>query len=202
MLTDDYVDSDDECELEEYAEPVERYDDCLYYPIRIGETLDREYRVEHKLGHGGFSTVWMAHEIRKKRDVALKIMSPGEAGEHELYMQDQIFHHVPNTYNLLMYEATFTLRGPRGHHRVLLFPMRGPSLASRLRQASMASRMSVAYQLLKTLASLHHSQIVHCGDLTLIFSLELYANTFHRPERKECLMGCEAPGSLQHRDQT
>ena len=39
------------------------------------------YRIEHKLGHGDFSTVWLARDIKKKRDVALKIMIPGDAGD-------------------------------------------------------------------------------------------------------------------------
>ena len=151
------------------------------------------YRVEQKLGHGGFSTVWMAHEIGKKKDVALKIMIPGKVGDHELYMQDEILRLVPNTFNLLTYEATFILRGHHGDHRVLVFPVRGPNLQSRLRQASMASRMSATYQLLKTLASLHRSEIVHCGELALALSLELHANLFHRPEPRDCLMGYEAP---------
>ncbi|WEW61765.1 hypothetical protein PRK78_007259 [Emydomyces testavorans] len=49
----DFVDSDDEFEIEESAEPLERYHQPgLYYPICIGEVLAQTYRIEHKLGHG------------------------------------------------------------------------------------------------------------------------------------------------------
>ena len=123
MDTGDFVDFEGEDDVEDHAEPVERYRQGLYYPVCIGETLDRKYCVEHKLGHGGFSTVWLAHEMEKNKDVALKIVVPGEAGERELYMQNKILRLVPNTSNLLTYEATFILSGHHGDHRVLVFPV-------------------------------------------------------------------------------
>ncbi|KAL7917809.1 hypothetical protein ACQKWADRAFT_305835 [Trichoderma austrokoningii] len=53
----DFVDSDYECDVEDACEPLDRYEEELYYPLCIGEILVNRYRVEHKLGHGGFSTV-------------------------------------------------------------------------------------------------------------------------------------------------
>jgi hypothetical protein len=53
----DFVDSDGEWDLVEYVEPSERYHEGLYYPICIGDIVGQVYRIEHKLGHGGFSTV-------------------------------------------------------------------------------------------------------------------------------------------------
>lgn len=130
----DIVDSDDEHELEESAEPIERYFfSGLYYPICIGQVLDQRYRIEHKFGLGGFSTVWMAHGIRMEGDVALKIMIYGGTGDYELSMQNEIIRTVQGTSNLLTYEDTFSLRGYMGIHRVLVFPLRGPSLGSHLK---------------------------------------------------------------------
>lgn len=161
----DFVGSDDEYEVEESAEPFERYlRGDLYYPIRIGQILIQTYRIEHKLGHGGFSTVWMAHDIRKKRDVALKIIVSGDAGEYELSMQNEIIRTVQDTSDLLTYEDTFLLRGYRGDHRVLVFPVRGPSLGSCLKQMSVAARMSAARPLLKALKCLHNGGIVYRGE--------------------------------------
>jgi serine/threonine protein kinase len=89
----DFVGSDEECEIEEVAEPLDRYYkglQGLYYPIRIGQVLDQTYRIEHKLGHGGFSTVWLAYDMKNKRNVALKIIVPGNVGENELRVQNKI----------------------------------------------------------------------------------------------------------------
>ncbi|KAH6960050.1 hypothetical protein BKA56DRAFT_454470, partial [Ilyonectria sp. MPI-CAGE-AT-0026] len=69
----DFVDSDGEGDIEEVSEPSGRYEEGLYYPVCIGEVLLSRYCIQHKLGHGGFSTVWMAHGLLSKKDVALKI---------------------------------------------------------------------------------------------------------------------------------
>ncbi|KAF2463688.1 kinase-like protein [Lindgomyces ingoldianus] len=134
----DFVNSDDEedvQDLEENAEPL-----SLYF----------RYRIEHKLGHGGFSTVWMAHDIVKKKVFALKITTLArDAVDRE------------NTSKLLPSCEAFSLPSPNGHHRVLVFPLRGPSLHSCFASMSMANRMSAAKQVLQTLKSLHDANIVH-----------------------------------------
>ncbi|KAK7425029.1 hypothetical protein QQZ08_008305 [Neonectria magnoliae] len=162
----DFVDSDDECEIEEVAESPDRYVQGLYYPTYIGEVLADKYRVEHKLGHGGFSTVWMAYDLLGKRDVALKIMKPGDSGEHEYHIQNEIIRTVQDTSHLLTYWETFLLRGSHGNHRVLVFPLQGPNLRDCTRQKPVATRMSAARQLLQALKGLHDSGIVHRGKLT------------------------------------
>ena len=151
-----FTDVDDWLEYEEVAEPMESYlISGIFYPITIRKILDQRYRTEHNLGHGGFATVWLAHDIRKKRDVALKIMIYGDAGDDELRMQNKIIRTVQDSSNLLTYEDTFfSLRGYMGDHRVLVFPVRGPSLRHCLKQMSIAARMSAAGQLLKALKCL------------------------------------------------
>jgi serine/threonine protein kinase len=57
-----------------------------YYPIYIGEILIDRYTIIHKLGHGIFSTVWLARDNKEKRDVALKILITGDRGEDEYSM--------------------------------------------------------------------------------------------------------------------
>jgi hypothetical protein len=94
----DFVDSDEECEVEEVTEAVERYNNGLYYPICIGDVLVGKYRIEHKLGHGGFSTVWLACDIQQDKYVALKIMISG-TGEDEYRMQTEIIRTVQDTSN-------------------------------------------------------------------------------------------------------
>ena len=81
---------DEEDYVDELAEESLMYDTekCsrVFYPIRIGEALNQRYRIDHKVGHGGFSTVWMAYDLQDKKDVALKIMASGDSGEHEYQM--------------------------------------------------------------------------------------------------------------------
>lgn len=160
----DFVDSDDEFEVEEVSENPQRYLEGLYYPICIGETLADRYRIEQKLGHGGFSTVWMAYDMLAKKDVALKIMTPEESNEHEYKMQTEIARSIHHNSHLILYENTFLLRGLSVDHRVLVLPLQSPNLRDHLRQKPVAVRMSAAKQLLQAISHLHDSGIVHRGQ--------------------------------------
>ncbi|TVY89286.1 Serine/threonine-protein kinase [Lachnellula willkommii] len=162
----DLVDSDNEEEvddLEENAEPLLSYfQPPFYYPICIGNVLAQRYRIEHKLGHGGFSTVWMAHDIVTKKDVALKVtILARHAADPESTMHNEIRQRVRDTSKLLLSCETFSLPSSNGHHRVLVFPLRGPSLHSCFASMSMANRMSAAKQVLQALKCLHNANIVH-----------------------------------------
>jgi hypothetical protein len=47
------------------AEPLHRYGRGGYCPVTLGETLKSgRYKVLHKLGWGGYSTVWAARDQR------------------------------------------------------------------------------------------------------------------------------------------
>ncbi|KAK2762653.1 hypothetical protein FQN54_000826 [Arachnomyces sp. PD_36] len=55
------------------AEVLEKYEPGGYHPIMIGDILHRRYRIVDKLGFGGYSTVWLAHDTSLKRYVAVKV---------------------------------------------------------------------------------------------------------------------------------
>ena len=44
-------------------------------------TLDGRYRLEQRIGIGGMSEVWRAHDAVLDRPVAVKVMSPGQEGQ-------------------------------------------------------------------------------------------------------------------------
>jgi serine/threonine protein kinase len=161
----DWEDDDNLDDIEENAEPASFYSDAsIYYPIHIGQVLAQKYRIEHKLGHGGFSTVWMAHNIQTSQDVALKICTvTSDTVNREWNMHNEIRARVKDTSNLLLSFEIFFITASRGHHTVLVFPLRGPNLQSCLVNLSMADRMSAAKQTLEALKQLHDAKIVHRG---------------------------------------
>ncbi|KAJ5209341.1 hypothetical protein N7449_003720 [Penicillium cf. viridicatum] len=121
----DFVSNENEqVDLEYVVEPWHKYDTKetpnVFYPIYFGEVLNERHLVEHKLGFGGGSTVWMAHDLQHRRDAALKVMSFGDWGENEYRMQEEILQNVQDTSHLLTYLGTFLL--PGNQHRVLVFP--------------------------------------------------------------------------------
>lgn len=160
----------EEEDIEEVAEHSRMYNQKeaasrVFYPVCVGEVLNERYLIGHKIGHGGFSTVWLAHDLERKTDVALKNMASGKSGELEIQMQKKILQRVQDTSHLVTYLTTFSLVGDKcSSHRVLVFPWRGDCLDDlRVKKMTMTTRMSAARQLLEALESLHKAGIVHRG---------------------------------------
>lgn len=65
--------------INEGLEPLEEYQHGGFHPVHLGDTLgsSNRYRVIHKLGHGGFGTVWLCRDSRDLRYVAVKVMVAG-----------------------------------------------------------------------------------------------------------------------------
>ncbi|KAJ5362562.1 hypothetical protein N7541_003406 [Penicillium brevicompactum] len=157
---------EEELDLEE-VEPWHRYAteeaQNVLYSISVGEVLNERYLVEHKLGFGGGSTVWMAFDLQEKTNVALKVMAVGKWGDNETEIQDEIIKTVQHTSRLVLYTTTFSLlRDDGSPHRVLVLPMKGSSICTlTLKKTPMASHMSAAQKSLETVASLHEAGILH-----------------------------------------
>lgn len=45
-------------------EPLKHYVRGGYHPISLGDVFQHRYKVIRKLGWGGYSTVWLAHDQR------------------------------------------------------------------------------------------------------------------------------------------
>ncbi|KAF4452936.1 CMGC protein kinase [Fusarium austroafricanum] len=180
----DFVDSDDEYEFDELAEDPEKYTYGIYYPTFIGEILANRYRINHKLGHGGFSVVWMAYDMLDNRDVALKIMVPGNSGEREYYIHDDIANAVSDTSRLLLCLDAFHVQGSHGNHRVLVLPLQGPNIRDYVLEKPISARMLAARQLLQGLEALHKGGIVHCDLNSANVMFGLYPLGNHDPTAK------------------
>ena len=112
-------------------ENVEQYEKGGYHPVRLyDDLLNNRYVLVHKLGHGGFGTVWLARDFYKSRHVALKILQADASRSCKELQAYQILtkggrEAVPHAALLLDY---FNIKGPNGQHVCLVLPVLGPGL--------------------------------------------------------------------------
>jgi serine/threonine-protein kinase SRPK3 len=166
-------------------EDVEEYRPGGYHPISIGDVFGRgRYKVIHKLGFGGSSTVWLARDLQEepqRRFVALKAMradasskSPG--GIPELSIPNRLRTCLSGSARIQAIDHHFFEDSPNGSHLFLVSPFAGPSVlamsdspgrvaGSRRLRADLARK--VAKQVATTLYHMHSAGIVHGGERTL-----------------------------------
>src|SRR5437773_2700880 len=80
------------------TEDLERYERGGFHPVHLGDRYDGgRYQVVHKLGAGGFSTVWLAQDLMERRWVALKIVLAHESPSVEA--KALLSHRILSQYN-------------------------------------------------------------------------------------------------------
>ena len=184
-----------------------------YHPIKIGDVLGgvgnalggagsstqsrypcrspAQYRIMHKLGFGGYATVWLAQRLDASRAfVALKITTGWGQGSKEADMmeaanacvdtanlrqeaansrEDAAYagHDDPQSSHVLRLHDRFEVSGPNGTHAVLVTDVVVPLLSLKYASLSPRWRKVAAYGLVKALAHMHRADIVHGGTCCL-----------------------------------
>jgi serine/threonine-protein kinase SRPK3 len=163
-------------------EDIEDYQPGGYHPISVGDAFDHgHFRVLHKLGFGGSSTVWLARDQRdESRIVTLKAMRadvplskvPSEISE--LVISQKLRASLPpsESVHFQTVDHHFFVQGPNGSHLFLIFPLAGPSIlamsdspgraaGSRRLRGDLARK--VAKQAAMAMHHMHYTGIVHGG---------------------------------------
>ncbi|TGJ79818.1 hypothetical protein E0Z10_g8936 [Xylaria hypoxylon] len=155
----------------DHVENVEKYVPGGYYPVDIGDrigTNDKRFVVLHKLGFGGFSTVWLVRSCRDMRYFALKILCADVTDTNELRILQHLKSVGPRHLNIVTLYDSFKVKSPNGEHHCFLFPALGPSLRNLdvAKDLSGPVRHRVCQQVASGMAFLHEQGICH-GDLTM-----------------------------------
>lgn len=118
------------------AQHPSKYGPGGFCPIEVGDCIANRFIVLHKLGYGGFATVFRDEERRHSRYVALKVVSAG-------WSQDAMFQSTevvdplrdyesdngsPGLFGLELERLFHTSRN--GDHLCQVFPVLGPALVS------------------------------------------------------------------------
>ncbi|EPE32977.1 Protein kinase-like (PK-like) [Glarea lozoyensis ATCC 20868] len=160
------------------VEDIENYRPGGFHPIHIGDELQDRYKIVHKLGYGGFSTVWLARDKVDEQYVALKILAASsqqeskELGVLQKLVEPSTDH--PGQNSVLSLLNNFVIEGPNGRHLCLVVQVAGPSIAalnyspgavagSRRLRPELA--VKVANQTVQALDFVHSQGFCH-GDVT------------------------------------
>ncbi|KAJ2921431.1 hypothetical protein H1R20_g15666, partial [Candolleomyces eurysporus] len=179
------------------VEDVERYRPGGFHPVTIGDTLGGgRYRILHKLGFGGSSTVWLARDlaptVSSKSLVSLKVMTarvskrPPEAIAELIIprkLRSTVSHRTALD-SVCVAQHHFMETGPNGTHLCIASPLCGPSVLSTSEYLAYKYKQRIQGQIARYVAkqvainveSMHTAGIAH-GDLTtsnILFKLEEY----------------------------
>ena len=166
------------------VERLEMYEPGGYHPVMIDDILDGRYRIVDKLGHGGYSTIWLAHDDRLQRYVAIKVgvsstVSPSSPSRREPSILRDLSRPRSTTSRAAGHASTdvdasdaipsvldeFDVLGPNGTHRCYtVAPAQG-----NLREASFSRLFPIqvaralAAKLTMAVAYVHSRGVVHGG---------------------------------------
>ncbi|KAK0117610.1 hypothetical protein ONS95_011945 [Cadophora gregata] len=158
------------------VEGPENYKEGGFHGVVLGETFcNGRYTVVHKLGHGGFATVWLVWDDTLREYVALKIVRADQSDKyHELEVLQYLAGLGVNLEENFICPLlnSFSFEGPNGNHLCLVFPLAGRTVDAKLfgtrsntKEDAIEKARQYGRQLAHAVAFLHSVGIVH-ADLT------------------------------------
>jgi TolB-like protein len=139
-------------------------------PQPLGAALADRYTIERELGSGGMATVYLAHDLRHGRQVAIKVLRPELAavlGAERFLREIQIAAQLNHPHILgLIDSGTFPSEDgdPKGRPYYVMPYVEGESLRSRLDrepQLPLEDALSIAREVADALGYAHSRGIVH-----------------------------------------
>jgi serine/threonine-protein kinase len=130
---------------------------------RLTEALSDRYRIERELGQGGMATVYLAHDVRHDRKVALKVLRPELSA---ILGAERFLHEIKTTANL-QHPHILSLfdSGEAGGFVFYVMPyVEGESLRDRLKreqQLPVEDAVRIAREVADALDYAHQHGVVH-----------------------------------------
>ncbi|KAI1395080.1 kinase-like domain-containing protein [Hypoxylon fuscum] len=147
------------------------------HPVHIGDILDDRFEVVHKLGQGGFATIWLCLETQIHKWRAVKIIKAEESYEGAPEAELTSYIKTLKGCDREAWEANhislplehFWLEGPNGRHLCEVLQVHGPSIEGkwhyRVLDDGLVTLRDLLLQTATALKFLHDRDICH-GDLT------------------------------------
>jgi len=162
-------------------EHIQDYRPGGHHPIHLGDVLGRGYHVIHKLGSGGFATVWLGrnHNVQNTTQyVALKVIRAEASGDEcpELVVSqlipsesselDERKHGIAGLESICLPMEHFKIEGPNGTHLCFVYPVLGLRVShGAFRNSDDLDKilLQVCYKVTAGLSSFHAEGICHGG---------------------------------------
>jgi serine/threonine-protein kinase len=132
-------------------------------PQRLSESLANQYRIDRVLGSGGMATVYLAHDVRHDRQVAVKVVKPeivATVGADRFINEIRTTAHLKHPHVLPLFDS-----GSTGDALYYVMPyIDGESLRSRLRregQLPLTDTMTILREVADALAYAHARGVIH-----------------------------------------
>ncbi|KAK4208989.1 Serine/threonine-protein kinase [Rhypophila decipiens] len=150
-----------------------------HHPLNINDLVHDRYRVVHKLGHGSFSTIWLAldESSADARYVAIKVCTAEyDGGEVNILRQLRRSPGIGESFWVPKILHHFGIDGPNGRHECIVTPPARCSLRD-AREASsrwlfpldvarsMAAQLAMAVQVVHEWGWVHGD--IHFGNILL-----------------------------------
>ncbi|MEU6237896.1 serine/threonine-protein kinase [Kitasatospora sp. NPDC047058] len=135
--------------------------------MRAGEVLDGRYRLERKLGAGGFGVVWAAHDSNIGRSVAVKVLSEEKASDEEaverFVREAKTAGSLSNPHIVTLHDYGRVQQGAWSTHYLVMELVHGRPLSALLREGTPDLALSLKWirQVCKALDAAHRSGVVH-----------------------------------------
>lgn len=147
------------------------------HPVHIEDYLgeDGRFKVVHKLGAGGFATVWLCRDVREHKWRAVKILaarfSTEDCTELQVY---RLFESLPMDADRLLGHGicrpleNFQIDGPNGRHECFVLPLLGGSIEyyeeDKDKSIGPDTSRDLCLQLVDAMAFLHSQTGICHGD--------------------------------------
>ncbi|RWA07917.1 hypothetical protein EKO27_g7186 [Xylaria grammica] len=155
-------------------EDIPRYNRGGFHPIHIRDVLDDRFEVVHKLGSGGFGTVWLCRDRQLEKWRAVKVMAADHSSDSaelktlDFLKQSSSLEELERNHIAAPLE-TFWIEGPNGRHLCLVMCIYGYPVSEwrldldNIQPSTKKDSTMICAQIAQALAFLHGKGVCH-GD--------------------------------------
>ncbi|KAE8312104.1 kinase-like domain-containing protein [Aspergillus transmontanensis] len=156
----------------QYVERMEYYEPGGYHPVKIGDCFHNRYRVMYKLGHGTYSTIWLARDEIPNTNVAVKVCR-ANSSPREIDILEKLSNPKPSSDTgraiIPSILDKFNIQGPNGTHICLVTRPARMSVSDAKTESwiglfQLKVARAIAAQLVIAVQYIHSQRLVH-GDL-------------------------------------